>query len=114
MQNILKCESNLGAKLLDYAVSERIEICITQCNRLRVEVLVLQEYYEEMKLYQKTELIEQQTTKLKINRKRLELPQDEKLHISYLVSLRGMLQESSVSFQRLKILSTEDQLRITA
>ena len=40
--------------------------------------------------------------------------QSEKLYISYLVSLKHILKASEDSFKKLKILSTEDQLRITA
>lgn len=39
--------------------------------------------------------------------------QSEKLSISYLVSLRAILVQSSLGFNKLKMLSTEDQLRIT-
>jgi hypothetical protein len=48
-----------------------------------------------------------------VSRGRLDMVQSEKLSISYLVSLRAILVQSSLGFNKLKMLSHEDQLRIT-
>ncbi len=42
------------------------------------------------------------------------MPQSEKLSISYLISLRSILVQSSTCYQKLKMFSQEDQLRITS
>jgi hypothetical protein len=68
--------------------------------------MVLIEYNEEMKLKAKSVVVKMKQAKG--FRKRVDLPQNEKLYISYLVSLRDMLNQSSQCFHKLKILSTED------
>lgn len=57
---------------------------------------------------------QQEQNSLHIERKQLEFNDQEKLDISYLVSLRSILKESSECFHKLKLLSSEDQFRITA
>lgn len=40
----------MGAKLIEYTVSARLKAMTNAANRLRVEIEVLLEYYEEFKL----------------------------------------------------------------
>ena len=45
----------MGAKLFDQELTGRLEQAVQYSNRMRVEVLLLQEYYEEMKIELKHE-----------------------------------------------------------
>ena len=85
-----------------------MEFTVHAANRLRIETQVLQEYYEEMKINLRREEENADYKSRKIDRKRMNMPTVDKLHVSYLVSLRGMLQETSRIFARLKNLSTEN------
>lgn len=105
---IQRREMDIGAKLLDAKTHSMMEFTVHAANRLRIETLVLQEYYEEMKINLRREEENADYKSRKIDRKRMNMPTVDKLHVSYLVSLRGMLQETSRIFARLKNLSTEN------
>lgn len=79
-------ESNLGAKLLENESHIRIKKAIERSNRMRIEVLVLQEYHEDFKISNlKAKKDEVKLRKKKVTRRRVDLPQNEKLYVSYLV-----------------------------
>jgi hypothetical protein len=72
--SIQKAERNLGAKLFDYALTTRMDRAVSYSNRMRIEVQVLQEYYEEMKIELRREDENKMYKSKKIERKREDMP----------------------------------------
>jgi hypothetical protein len=115
LNQIMKRESELGAKLLEADMTQRVKDGKKQAERLQIETQVLLEYHEEVRVDPNAELDEvSKGRREKVDRKRLEMLPMEKLNVAYLVAMRDVLVQSNKLFQKLKILSSENQLRITA
>lgn len=109
LDQIMKRESELGAKLLEADMTQRVKSGRKQAERLQIETQVLLEYHEEVRVDPNAELDELSKSKReKVDRKRLEMLPMEKLNVAYLVAMRDILQQSSKLFSKLKILSSEN------
>ena len=74
LESIQKKEGDLGAKLLEPDFHIQLDFSVKASNRLRVETLVLQEYYEEMKINLKREEENADYKSRKIDRTRIDMP----------------------------------------